>query len=46
MGLGSRVETIDRFDRDVDCSVESECLIGVVEIVIDRLRDADNLHTQ
>ena len=46
MGLGGRVETIDRLDRDVDRSIESECVIGVVEIIVDRLRDADHLHTQ
>src|SRR5205085_11268786 len=40
--LGGRVEAVDRFGSDEDGRVESERVIGPVEIVVDRLRDADD----
>ena len=40
--LGGRVAAVDRLGRDRDGGVEAEGVVGAVEVVVDRLRDADD----
>src|SRR5262249_17699987 len=40
--LGGRVEAVDRLGRDEDGGVEAERVVGAGEVVVDRLRDADD----
>ena len=40
--LGGRVQAVDRLGRDRDRGVEPERVVGAVEVVVDRLRDADD----
>ena len=40
--LGRRVAAVDRLGRDVHGRVEAERVVGAVEVVVDRLRDADD----
>ena len=40
--LGGRVQTVDRLGRDRDRRVEAERVIGSREVVVDRLRHADD----
>ena len=40
--LGRRVQAVDRLGRDRDGGVEAERVVGAVEVVVDRLRDADD----
>ena len=40
--LGRRVEPVDRLGRDRDRGVEAERVVGAGEVVVDRLRDADD----
>ena len=42
VGLGGRVEPVDRLGRDRDGGVEAERVVRPGEIVVDRLRDADD----
>ena len=46
MGLRGGVKSVDSLDSNVDCSIKSKCVIGVVEIVVDSFRYADNFYTQ
>ena len=40
--LGGRVKAVDRLGGDEDCRVESKRVVGPVEIVVDRLGNADH----
>ena len=40
--LGGRVQAVDRLGRDRDRGVEPERVVGAVQVVVDRLRDADD----
>ena len=40
--LGRRVQAVDRLGRDRDGGVEPERVVGAVEVVVDRLRHADD----
>ncbi len=40
--LGRRVQPVDRLRRDRNGGVESEGVVGAGEVVVDRLRDADD----
>ena len=40
--LGRRVQPVDRLGRDRDRGVEAEGVVGRVQVVVDRLRDADD----
>ena len=40
--LGRRVEPVDRLGADRDGGVEAERVVGAREVVVDRLRDADD----
>ena len=40
--LRGRVQPVDRLGRDGDGRVEAERVVGAVEVVVDRLRDADH----
>ena len=40
--LGGRVQPVDRLGADVDGGVEAEGVVGAREVVVDRLRDADD----
>ena len=40
--LGGRVQPVDRLGADVDRGVEAEGVVGAREVVVDRLRDADD----
>ncbi len=42
--VGRRVQAIDRLHRDVDRGVEAEGVVGGAEVVVDRLRHADDRH--
>ena len=42
--LGGRVQPVDRLHRDVDRGVEAERVVGGVEVVVDRLGYADDVH--
>ena len=42
--LRGGVQAIDRLGRDGDRGVEAECRLGAAEIVVDRLRHADDRH--
>ena len=42
--LGGRVQAVDRVGRDLDGGVEAERVVGAVEVVVDRLRHADDRH--
>ena len=42
--LGGRVQPVDRLGRDVHRGVEAEGVVGGAEVVVDRLRHADDLH--
>ena len=42
VAVGRRVEAVDRLHRDVDRGVEAEGVVGRAEVVVDRLRDADD----
>ncbi len=44
VALGGGVETVDCLHRDVDGGVEPEGVVGGAEVVVDRLRDADQLN--
>ncbi len=44
--LGRRVQPVDRLHRDVDSGVEAERVVGRAEVVVDRLRYADDVHAQ
>jgi hypothetical protein len=39
--FGGRVQPIDRFGREADARVETEAARRAVDVVVDRLRDAD-----
>ena len=43
VAVGGRVEAVDRLHRDVDRGVEAEGVVGGAEVVVDRLRHADDL---
>jgi hypothetical protein len=40
VGLGGRVQPVDRFRRDEDGGVEAERVVRPGEVVVDRLRNA------
>ena len=40
--LGGRVQPVDRLGGDRDRRVEAEGVVGAGEVVVDRLRDADD----
>ena len=40
--LGGRVQAVDRLGADRDGRVEAEGVVGAGEVVVDRLRDADD----
>ena len=42
VALGGRVQAVDRLHRDVDRRVEAEGVVGGAEVVVDRLRHADD----
>ena len=42
VAVGGGVEAVDRLHRDVDRGVEAEGVVGRAEVVVDRLRDADD----
>ena len=42
VGLGGRVQPVDRLRRDRDRRVEPERVVGCGQVVVDRLRDADD----
>ncbi len=42
VAVGGRVEAVDRLHRDVDRGVEAEGVVGGAEVVVDRLRHADD----
>ena len=42
--LGRRVQAVDRVGRDLHRGVEAERVVGAVEVVVDRLRHADDGH--
>ena len=44
--LGGRVQPVDRLHRDVDRGVEAEGEVGAGEVVVDRLRDADDVDAE
>ena len=44
--LGGGVQPVDRLHRDVHRGVEAEGVVGRVEVVVDRLRDADDVHAE
>ena len=43
VAVGGRVQAVDRLHRDVDRGVEAEGVVGGAEVVVDRLRHADDL---
>ena len=45
VGFGRRVQPVDRFGRDLDGGVESEREVGAGQVVVDRLRNADDVET-
>src|SRR5262249_29035711 len=46
MRFGGSVQPVDRLHGDVDRGVEPERVIGCVEVVVDRLRDADHVDAE
>ena len=44
--LGGGVQPVDRLHRDVDRGVEAEGVVGRAEVVVDRLRHADDVDAQ
>ena len=42
VAVGGRVQAVDRLHRDVDRGVEAEGVVGGAEVVVDRLRHADD----
>ena len=42
VAVGRRVQAVDRLHRDVDRGVEAEGVVGGAEVVVDRLRHADD----
>ena len=44
VGLGGRVQPVDRVGDDLDGGLEAEGHLGAAEIVVDRLRHADDGH--
>ena len=44
VAVGGRVQAVDRLHRDVDRGVEAEGVVGGAEVVVDRLRHADDRH--
>ena len=42
--FGGGVQAVDGLGRDADCGVEAEAGVGAAQIVVDGLRNADNLH--
>ena len=43
VALGRGVQAVDRLHRDVDRGVEAEGVVGGAEVVVDRLRHADDV---
>ena len=41
--VGGRVETVDRLGRDAERRVEAECRVGHRHVVVDRLREGDDV---
>ena len=46
VGLGGGVQPVDRLGRDVDRGVEAEGEVGAGQVVVDRLRDADDVDAE
>ena len=44
VAVGGGVQAVDRLHRDVDGGVEAEGVVGGAEVVVDRLRHADDPH--
>ena len=44
VAVGGGVQAVDRLHRDVDRGVEAEGVVGGAEVVVDRLRHADDVH--